>query len=142
MDRSRLGRSPEPETCRRKTAIGHNGRSKGWRIATVRPVQVAPTRLLRCPVEEHPYRTAECTIDEALIERLEELTRRSRSKRSRRRGRSTGAALATLRRQAADARSAGNHWMAFRKLGEIIAILGEAGRFFRKNNAAAASLDH
>lgn len=41
-------------------------------------------------------------------------------------------ALATLRRQLADARSGGNRRSALRKLGEIIALLGQAARFARK----------
>ena len=83
--------------------------------------------------EEHPYRTAECPIDDALDRpprRADPQARRSR--RSPRPGRSTGRRWPSLRRQAADARAAGNRWAALRKLGEIMTLLGEAARFFRK----------
>ena len=82
--------------------------------------------------EEHPYRTAECTIDDALIERLEELTRNSQEQAIAQAWSVDWSALATLRREAADSRSTGNRRTALRKLGEIMTLLGEAARFFRK----------
>jgi PPM family protein phosphatase len=82
--------------------------------------------------EEHPYRTAECPIDDALIERLEELTRSSQEQAIAQAWSVDWTALAKLRREAADSRSAGNRRVALRKLGEIMILLGEAARFFRK----------
>ena len=90
-------------------------------------------------MEDHPYRTAECQIDVPLIERLEELTRRVQEQAIEQAWSLDWTALATLRRQETEARSSANHWMALRKLGEIIAILGEGGRFFRKNAGATNS---
>ena len=82
--------------------------------------------------EEHPYRTAECPIDDALIDRLEELTRNSQEQAIAQAWSVDWTALATLRREAADARSAGNRRVALRKIGEIMTLLGEAARFYRK----------
>jgi protein phosphatase len=82
--------------------------------------------------EEHPYRTADCTIDDALIERLEELTRSSQEQAIEQAWSVDWTTLALLRREAADSRSSGNRRGAIRKLGEIIALLGEAARYFRK----------
>jgi PPM family protein phosphatase len=82
--------------------------------------------------EEHPYRTAECPIDDALIDRLEDLTRNSQEQAIAQAWSVDWTALATLRRQAADARSAGNRRLALRKIGEIMTLLGEAARFYRK----------
>jgi PPM family protein phosphatase len=82
--------------------------------------------------EEHPYRTAECPIDDALIDRLEELTRNSQEQAIAQAWSVDWTTLATLRREAADARSAGNRRVALRKIGEIMTLLGEAARFYRK----------
>ena len=83
-------------------------------------------------VDEHPYRTAECPIDDALYDRLEELTRTSQEQAIAQAWSLDWTALAGLRRQAADSRAAGNRWAAVRKLGEIMTLLGEAARYFRK----------
>ena len=82
--------------------------------------------------EEHPYRTAECPIDDALIERLEELTRKSREQAIEQAWSVDWTSFATLRRQAADARSAGNRRVSLRNIGEIMTLLGEAARYYRK----------
>jgi serine/threonine protein phosphatase PrpC len=82
--------------------------------------------------EEHPYRTADCTIDDALIERFEELTRNSQEQAIAQAWSVDWSNLAMLRRDAADWRSTGNRRTALRKLGEIMTLLGEAARFFRK----------
>jgi PPM family protein phosphatase len=82
--------------------------------------------------EEHPYRTAECPIDDALIDRLEELTRNNQEQAIAQAWSVDWTTLATLRREAADARSAGNRRIALRKIGEIMTLLGEAARFYRK----------
>ncbi len=82
--------------------------------------------------EEHPYRTAECPIDDGLIDRLEELTRSSQEQAIAQAWSLDWTALAGLRRQASDSRAAGNRAAALRKLGEIMTLLGEAARYFRK----------
>ena len=82
--------------------------------------------------EEHPYRTAECPIDDALIDRLEELTRNSQEQAIAQAWSVDWTALADPAPQAADARAAGNRWVALRKIGEIMSLLGEAARYFRK----------
>ena len=82
--------------------------------------------------EEHPYRTAECPIDEALYDRLLELTRGSQEQAISQAWSVDWTTLASLRREAADSRTAGNYWAALRKLGEIMTLLGEAARYFRK----------
>ncbi len=90
--------------------------------------------------EDHPYRTAECPIDEALIDRLDVLTHRSRNKPSHKPGPLTGphwprCVVKPPRRTAA------NHlWVSLRKTGEIISLLGLAARFFQKNSGPNHSL--
>jgi protein phosphatase len=82
--------------------------------------------------EEQPYRTAECPIDDALYERLEELSRSSQEQAIAQAWSVDWTTLAALRRQAADKRAAGNRWAALRTLAEIMTLLGEAARYFRK----------
>jgi PPM family protein phosphatase len=82
--------------------------------------------------EEHPYRTAECAIDDALYDRLEELSRHSQEQAIAQAWSIDWTTLAGLRRKAADSRAAGNRWAALRTLGEIMVLLGEAARYFRK----------
>jgi PPM family protein phosphatase len=83
--------------------------------------------------EEHPYRTAECLIDDALYDQLEELSRNSQEQAIAQAWSIDWTTLAGLRRRAADSRAAGNRWAALRTLGEILTLLGEAARYFRKN---------
>jgi protein phosphatase len=84
------------------------------------------------PVEEHVYRTAECTITEDLIIRLDELTRAAQEQAIEQAWSIDWTLLASLRRQEAEARAAGNHWSALRRIGEIISMLGIGARFHRK----------
>jgi PPM family protein phosphatase len=92
------------------------------------------SRAAKVPVgEEHHYRTAECPIDELLIERLDVLTRQIQEQAISQAWSLDWTAMATLRRQAAEARAAHNPWVSLRKIAEIIALLGVAARFFRKS---------
>jgi protein phosphatase len=84
-------------------------------------------------VEDHPYRTAECPIDDELIRRLHELTRSAQEQAIEQAWSIDWTLLASLRRQEADARAAKNAWMALRKTGEIISLLGLGVRFHRKS---------
>jgi serine/threonine protein phosphatase PrpC len=83
--------------------------------------------------EEHPYRTAECPIDDALYDQLEELSRSSQEQAIAQAWSVDWTTLAGLRRKGTDSRAAGNRWAALRTLGEILVLLGEAARYFRKN---------
>jgi len=88
--------------------------------------------------EKEPYRTAECPITPALIERLEDLTRQIQEQAIEQAWSLDWTTLAVLRRQAADARAAGNAWVSLRKLSEIIALLGQGARFHRKSSGPAS----
>src|SRR5262249_47178242 len=101
------------------------GLLKGRRRAPAAPV-----------VEEHPYRTAECPINEELIARLHDLTRSAQEQAIEQAWSLDWTLLAGLRRQEADARDAKNAWVSLRKLGEILYLLGQAARFHGKSVAA------
>lgn len=88
-------------------------------------------------VEEHLYRSADCPISENLIIRLDELTRAAQEQAIEQAWSIDWTLLATLRRQQGEARAAGNNWIALRKIGEIISMLGTGARFHRKAVSAA-----
>ena len=127
-----LDQGPIPTNNRDRSAL------QGWRSRLSELVKGRRRQGSLALVEDHPYRTAECMINEALIDRLDELTRNIQEQAVAQAWSLDWAALATLRRQAADARTAKNHWVSLRKAGETISLLGQAARFFRKNAGAAA----
>jgi protein phosphatase len=88
--------------------------------------------------EKEPYRTAECPITPALIDRLEDLSRSAQEQAIEQAWSLDWSTLAVLRRQAADARSSHHAWLALRKLGEIISMLGQGARFHKKNTGPAS----
>jgi serine/threonine protein phosphatase PrpC len=112
---------------------GYDGRdSVGWRkrfSGLFKGRRSSATQV----VEDHPYRTAECPIDEDLIARLHDLTRAAQEQAIEQAWSIDWTLLASLRRQEADARSAKNAWAALRKVGEIISLLGLGARFHRKS---------
>ena len=123
LDRSRFGRGPTSSPT--ETGDGDTAIARGWRIATGRALQAGDAARQRCPsVEEHPYRTAECPIDEDLIDRLDELTRSVAGAGDR------AGLVDRLDRAGQPAPPGGRRprrrqrWVALRKLGEIITLLG------------------
>jgi protein phosphatase len=116
---------------------GRDGRQReGWRqrlSGLLKGRRRAPAAPL---VEEHPYRTAECPISDDLIARLHDLTRTVQEQAIEQAWSLDWTLLASLRRQEADARDAKNAWVALRKLGEILYLLGQAARFHGKSVAA------
>jgi len=118
----------------------HRGRA-GWRSRLSELVK-GRLRTAQLPLaEDHPYRTAACPIDEALIDRLDDLTRGIQEQAIAQAWSLDWTALAALKRQAADAHAAKNQWVCLRKKSEIISMLGQAARFYRKNTGAAHSVD-
>jgi len=129
-----LNQSPKPKHDRDRS-----GR-EGWRSRLSELVKGRRRYGSQALVEDHPYRTAECIINAALIDRLDEITRNIYEQAVAQAWSIDWAALATLRRQATEARTAKNHWVSLRKLGEIISVLGQAARFFRKNAGPPSSV--
>ena len=142
----RIGEWVDPdsaETIHRQPAAKNDrgGRgSDGWRARLTDLLKGRRRNAELALVDDHPYRTYECSIDEALIERLDELTRRTQDQAVAQAWSVDWAALAGLRRQAADARAAKNLWVSLRKIAEIISLLGQAARFFRKSAGPASSV--
>ncbi|MDR3632269.1 MAG: protein phosphatase 2C domain-containing protein [Isosphaeraceae bacterium] len=89
------------------------------------------------PVEEHLYRTADCPVSEALVDKLGELTRKVQAAAVEQAWSLDWTALTTFRRKETEARSAGNLRGALKYSGEIIELLGKAARFHRKAGGPA-----
>ena len=126
-----LNRVPTPKHVRDRS-----GR-EGWRSRLSELVTGRRRQGSLALVEDHPYRTAECNINETLVDRFDELTRNIQEQAIAQAWSLDWAALATLRRQATDARTAKNLWVSLRKAGELIFMLGQAARFYRKNAGPA-----
>jgi len=109
----------------------------GWRSRLAGLISSRRRPGMHPAAEDHPYRTAECPIDGCLIDRLDELTRRIQEQAIEQTWSLDWTALASLRREAADARSANNLWVSLRRQGEIICLLGEAARYFQKSTGPA-----
>jgi PPM family protein phosphatase len=123
------------EVSNQQTANAHEGNHRprpGWRsrLADLLKPRRRPATV---PVaEEHTYQTSECRVDDALLDRLGELTRVVQEQAIAQAWSVDWTALGALRRQAADARAAGNRWKSLRTIGEIVSLLGQSARFFRK----------
>jgi PPM family protein phosphatase len=126
-----LNRDPTPKHVRDRS-----GR-EGWRSRLSELVTGRRRQGSLALVEDHPYRTAECNINETLVDRFDELTRNIQEQAIAQAWSLDWAALATLRRQATDARTAKNLWVSLRKAGDLIFMLGQAARFYRKNAGPA-----
>jgi len=109
----------------------------GWRSRLAGLISSRRRPGMHPAAEDHPYRTAECPIDGCLVDRLDELTRRIQEQAIEQTWSLDWTALASLRREAADARSANNLWVSLRRQGEIICLLGEAARYFQKSTGPA-----
>ena len=139
----RIGEWVDPdsaETLHRQPAVNNDRRRRGidgWRSRLAELMKGRRRNAAFALVDDHPYRTYECAIDDALIDRLDELTRRIQDQAVAQAWSLDWAALGGLRRQAADARAAKNQWVSLRKIAEIVSLLGQAARFFRKSEGSA-----
>lgn len=116
-----------------------NGRSdRSWRhrmLDLLKGSKKTPAPL--APEEEHRYRSADCPIGDPLVEQLSRLTDQIRELAIEQAWSVEWTELTDRRKKLAEARSAGNAWVSLRELGEIIAMLGQAARFHRKNASEA-----
>ena len=124
------------------TAKSQNGKKPpSWRdrvAGMFKSPKKAPVTL--SPEEEHRYRSTACPIAESLIERLSDLTDRVREAAIEQAWSVDWTELADHRRKLAESRVAHHSWLSLRELGEIIAMLGQAARFYRKSSGTASVL--
>ncbi|MDE2508483.1 MAG: serine/threonine-protein phosphatase [Planctomycetota bacterium] len=132
----RIGAWVEPDSAEVRTMAERESSVPGGGVKV--RLKDAFTRLLtrRKPsavvVEEHLYRSADCPITAALVESLDELTRRVQAAAVEQSWSIDWTNLATLRRLEAEALQAGNHRKALYQIGELIAMLGQAARYYKK----------
>ncbi len=114
-----------------------NGLSKvSWKNRLLdRLTAVKPPQAL-APDEEHRYRSSECEIADGLIEELAQLTEKSRETAIAQAWSVDWPELSLHRKKMAEARAARNLWVTLRELGELLAMLGQAGRFHRRSAGA------
>jgi len=113
-------------------------RPQSWRdrlVGMFKTLKKVPATL--APEEEHRYRSTACPIEEALIDRLSELTDRARELAIEQAWSVDWTELTDHRRKLAESRSAHHDWLTLRELGEISAMLGQAARYYRKSSGAA-----
>jgi serine/threonine protein phosphatase PrpC len=111
---------------------GNHGSRLSWRSRLAGLIKPQRRQATVPVAEEHTYQTSECKLDDSLLDRLEELTRLVQEQAIAQAWSVDWTALGALRRKAADARAAGNRWTSLRSIGEIISLLGQSARFFRK----------
>ncbi|MGB0068168.1 MAG: protein phosphatase 2C domain-containing protein [Isosphaeraceae bacterium] len=116
-----------------------NGRgAPSWRdrlVGMFKSPKKVPATL--APEEEHRYRSTACPIEETLIDQLSDLTDRVREAAIEQAWSVDWTELADHRRKLAASRAAHHDWLTLRELGEIIAMLGQAARYYRKSSGAA-----
>jgi serine/threonine protein phosphatase PrpC len=87
--------------------------------------------------DEHPYRAGPCPIDGPLLDNLTELVRQAQAAAIENSWNLDWSVLANYRREAEEARAAGDLRGALRCLGESIVILGHSARVHRKTHGPA-----
>lgn len=120
------GVEAEPTPGASQSARSGRGFSLSGLISNLRGGKAPP------PVEEHLYRSADCTLTNAMLQYLAEDVRNAQTAAVDQGWTVDWSVLANLRREAEEAREEGDLRGSLRCLGEAVAMLGMAGRVFRK----------
>jgi hypothetical protein len=105
----------------------------GFRLSNLLPTFTR--RSAQAEVEEHVYQSAECPLDDTLVERLSETVRKAKAIAIEQGWGVDWSVLANLQRESEEARAEGDLRGAARCLCEGVVSLGLAGRLFRKEQA-------
>jgi protein phosphatase len=119
---------------------GDHHEREGWRSRIVEMIRSRRRGSGPPAGEDQPYRTGECPIDTALMDRLDELTRRTQEQAIEQAWSIDWNAMASLRRQGTDLRITNNPRVVLRAMGEIVCLLGDGARFFRKTAGTAPTV--
>ncbi|WP_165250598.1 PP2C family protein-serine/threonine phosphatase [Paludisphaera soli] len=119
----------------RKNSAGSSAAAKSWKDRLVERLTAPKAVQPLAPEDEHRYRSAECTIDDRLIDTLSQLVEDVRETAISQAWSVDWTALSEHRRKFAEAQAAANSWVMLREIGEIASMLGQAGRFHRKHAA-------
>ena len=115
-----------------KKGKASNGVPKSWkdrlldRFTGPKPLQPL------APEDEHHYRSAECVIGQDLTDKLHQLVEDVHETAVAQAWSVDWHRLTEHRRKLAQGQEAGNSWVVLREIGEMAALLGQAGRFHRK----------
>lgn len=118
-----------------KKGRASNGAPRSWkdrllaRLTAPKPLQPL------APEEEHRYRSAECPIDDKLLDELGRLVEGSRETAIAQAWSVDWPKLSEHRRKLHEAQEAGRRRLVLREIGEMACMLGQAGRFHRKQVA-------
>jgi PPM family protein phosphatase len=135
----RGGRGPESGSGE-LTTIKPNGRSpKGGGFSLAKIAAAFQKKPEQIEVEEHRYRSAECPIFVTLLDRLMEEIRATQARAVQEAWPVDWAELTKSRRQADEAKAAGNLRKALKHIGDSIVRLGVAGRYHKKDQGPTGS---
>jgi protein phosphatase len=139
----RLGPWVEPETAEHAEAppatdAATNGvESEGWKSKVTKLFSSWHRPQAPVTVEDRPHRTAVCPLTEEMVDQLWDLTRRVQAAAVEQAWSLDWTLFAKYRREASEARSAGQLRKALQAIGEMIELLGKAARFHRKAGGPA-----
>ena len=122
----------DPAAAKRRAA---NGKSRSWKDRLVERFTGPKPLQPLAPEAEHRYRTAECGLDGRLVEDLYNLVEGARETAIAQAWPVDWTELSEHRRKLAEGRDANNTWVVLREIGEMGSMLGQAGRFHRKQPA-------
>lgn len=120
----------DPDAKRGRSAA--NGVPRSWKDRLLEKFTGPKPLQPLAPEDEHRYRSAECNISEELIEKLHHLVEEVRETAISQAWSVDWGQLSEHRRKLAQGQEAGNSWVVLREIGEMISMLGQAGRFHRK----------
>ncbi|MDR3622306.1 MAG: protein phosphatase 2C domain-containing protein [Paludisphaera borealis] len=143
----RIGPWVDPEsgeTSHQDLAASHaehqhsrNGRTKvSWKNRILDRLTAPKPPQALAPDEEHRYRSCESGIDEALLDDLSQLVDNARETAIAQAWSVDWTELSVHRKKMTEARAARNIWVTLREIGELISLLGQAGRFHRRSGGS------
>ena len=139
----RIGAWVEPDTAHdvavaASNAAASNGRKAGgWKGSLAGLFGGLHKKAAVATVEDHPYRTAECPISDEVLDKFSDLTRRVQAHAIEHAWDLDWTQFARFRREEGEAKAAGHPRKTLKAIGEMIALLGVAGRFHRKSGGHA-----
>jgi protein phosphatase len=136
----RIGPWVDPRSAAAAEPAEPSKRSRGgggFRLARLLPTLTR--RQTQAVVEEHLYQSAECPVDDELLDRLTETVRKAKALAIEIGWNVQWSVLANLQRESEAARSEQDLRGSLRCLGEAIVLLGLAGRIFRKEHGSNGS---
>ncbi len=109
-----------------------DGVARSWKDRLIRRFTAPKPLHPLAPEDEHRYRSCECPIDEKLLDALGRLAEETRETAIAQAWPVDWPKLSAHRRALQESQTAGRSRLVLREIGETISMLGQAGRFHRK----------